>query len=349
MTLNVFADGETMVTVDSDEAVRLVRLVMEQMEQDKLLALRPNSVGGRTLALVKQLKELDWGIVILKEEAVDVVEFVLRCLSKASGTHFSSAGKQAMFLSFIQGRVDVNFVDRWINAVNSVCPQHDLRCVKNVLQHFVERLLPILSQQKRMENPVGHADAQLSKMSNEEKQVLYYAVGYIPRKIARRLTRSKTTAASVLAHVVRSWIRSSKSQPEGDIAESCEWTLMQDRGGLVQVSQEFFRFMISVEEATAPILNHTTIDSFRDENIIPVVASQLKAMPNVQVAWQGVVADRLQSEELCEALLEEVLKSWVSTKANQAVKLYIFNAKQKKSGSAARMGTPALRKTIDKH
>ena len=89
----------------------------------------------------------------------------------------------------------------------------------------------------------------------------------------------------------------------------------------------------------------TFITSFANEDIVPLVMCQLKSNNQVQKGWQFVIRDKLDSEQLCEALLDAVLVSWIQTKGRQIAKKYTFNMKRKGSRSqASRMGTPAMRR-----
>ena len=66
-------------------------------------------------------------------------------------------------------------------------------------------------------------------------------------------------------------------------------------------------------------------------------------MESIVSSWRELVGNDIDSDELSEGLLDEVLKSWVSACGRQRVCDYMNTTTCK-----AKMGTPAFRKTIDK-
>ena len=95
-------------------------------------------------------------------------------------------------------------------------------------------------------------------------------------------------------------------------------------------------------------LNTETMPSFAGKNIIPLIVGNVEKSKDVQEQFRALVAYQLMNEQLCKSLLRGVLCAWVGAKARQIAKNYLYENKKGTKGAAARMGTPAFRKTVDK-
>ena len=93
-------------------------------------------------------------------------------------------------------------------------------------------------------------------------------------------------------------------------------------------------------------MNAKTLPMFSGRAIFDTVTAEIKYCPDVQSQFKILVGYDISHDKLCETLLDEILRAWVSSKTNQAVKKYTFD--KRTSAAVARMGTPAMRKTLDK-
>ena len=145
-------------------------------------------------------------------------------------------------------------------------------------------------------------------------------------------------ASQLFLDVIRTWTIGADESTL--CAEVTTWTATQDRGGLHHCSPRFYHFMKIVELNVQLYLNVKTISNFAGKNIIPLVVNKLKASKDIQEHFRTLIGYQMLSEELCVALLTEVLVAWVAAKARQITKNYIFDSKKQTKGNAARMGTP---------
>lgn len=97
------------------------------------------------------------------------------------------------------------------------------------------------------------------------------------------------------------------------------------------------------------IWNWETLPNFAGKDVISCVGSQVKGNNEVIEAFKTLIAGVLLSDELCDALLDQVRTCWIGSKARQVTKQYICKLKDSKQGNTSRMGTPALRKVLDKY
>ena len=181
---------------------------------------------------------------------------------------------------------------------------------------------------------------------------MFYAAAYIPKKLRSKFERNHANkAAALYLDIVKTWAH---TKAEWEASQSLaydvtQWTVVQDRGGLLYCSTDFYQFMKIVEVEVRSLLNVRTITKFAGENIVPVIVGELKQKATVCRAFRLLIVYDLQTEKLSEGLLDEVLSAWVCSKAKNVVHKYIFSEKQKGRATVSKMGTPALRKTLDKH
>ena len=134
---------------------------------------------------------------------------------------------------------------------------------------------------------------------------MYLAAGYAIRKLKRKYQRlSNNKAAQLYLEVITTWVTvaGETTEDEDDFnltAEVTSWTTMQDRGGLLQCSPEYFHFMKVVEKNVRVFINVDTIHQYANENIIVKVTDLVMSKPEVQQSFQRLISHRIQSDDLC--------------------------------------------------
>ena len=153
--------------------------------------------------------------------------------------------------------------------------------------------------------------------------------------------------------VVKTWVVNEDDLSCDDMLKLSDpvtyWTRIQDRGALLHVSAEFFQFMKILEEKVREVLNPQTLPNFANCDVVLDVGVRVQSNPDILTSFRSLVEKQLTSEELCHVLLDQVMTSWIASKARLVTNQYIFKLKDAKKGSVSKMGTPALRKTLDKH
>jgi hypothetical protein len=297
---------------------------------------------------------MPWNESPWKEVAAEIVGSVsnaLECLG--DGKYSPNAG-----LKVVSGLMSVSFdmklLDSWTRVVHFTAPSFSSEIYDNLLQYLIDDSVPAISNQLRdMEGQDGSNSCDIV-LTNDEKAVLHYASGSILRKLSRRFARGKKNKASELyLDVIKTWsVSNNRSSENSELTTLTDkvisWTTIQNRGGLIFCSPRFFQFMKVVEVVVRKELNIETLPNFAGKDIFPVVVGRVKTSRQIQKEFRVLIGYNVLSEKLCEGLLEEVLCCWVAMRARQLTKKYTFNLKMTKGG-ASRMGTPSLRKTIDKH
>ena len=219
--------------------------------------------------------------------------------------------------------------------------------------------MPVISQELSNSSTallVEHGPSPNPELPVHDKQALHYAAGYIPRKLRRKFQRNPgNKSAQLYRSVVETWAKCAEQENPYNAStdprlteEVTEWTSTQDRGGLLYCSPEFFAFMKMLEIQFQKLFHVDNIVNFAGKNVVPVLVSKLKGSCSILETFRNLVHHDLSDETLCEGLLDEVLSSWVYTRANRVVKQYIFKLSNTKGHTVSKMGTPALRKTLDK-
>ena len=136
-----------------------------------------------------------------------------------------------------------------------------------------------------------------------EKNAIYYAAGYVVRWTLKKFKTADDDRGAAITSALLSMI--------GEDAESVEatatylnyiktWTLKSDRGGLIHVSNDCFRFFCAVEDITYEKLEK---GSSRAEFITELMDHQ-----TVQFYWD-VIAGGLE-EDWSSYLLHEIATLW---------------------------------------
>lgn len=351
--VSIFFLGINDIKLSSDAAILET---LQTIASDPVLGLVPNSPGQLKQTFARSLLNQQWKHGPLHYAAENVVHTLFKALLDGGAQKFSCTSTLNMLTTLSTARVQLRPVflkalhKAGVNDVNE-------NTANTTLQHIIELLLPLLSrhlyQLKSSQDPTSTcADVNISgdtpvDLSKDDKQILHFAIGYTVLKLKRKFQRCSTNnkAAQLYLDVVKSW--TADKENSSLTQEVQEWTCSMDRGGLIHCSAEFFQLMKVVEVNLRTHLNTKTIALYAGENIVPIIVGKLKATAPVLDAFRQLVGHQLDSEDLCEGLLDEVLVAWVHCRARRVVENYIFELKAQKK-VFSRKGTPAMRKTLDK-
>ena len=329
------------------EAVPFTKKILTQISTDPLLGLLPNSPGWQVQQLSLALLKESW----TEPALVDCADLLLKVVSDAANTvpnvKYAMSGELKMLQAITNSSLQLS--SQWVQLVQTRELSFSDSVCNNLFQFAIDKLIPAISQELIEAKTL--TEKPYVCLSLEEKQVLHYAAGYIPRKLLRRYQRSpKNKAAQIYADVVRTWCSKDVMDEDGSQLSDpvTYWTRLQDRGGLIHCSAKFFQFMKVLESSVQEILNWKTLPNYAGQDITLAVGGKVKAKADVKLAFQSLIEHALTSDQLCEVLLDQVIVCWVGSKSRQVAKQYIYYLKQSKHGEAARLGTPAFRKTLDK-
>ena len=327
------------------QALALFKAVLDSVGTDEILDLVKGSPGWHTKNLATDLLKAGY-----TEKWTSVANFLVEntiiTMAIQRKTKFSHQGSLDMLKGWTAFSLDPQLTSVWNElfpaSISNLKPKP--RISNNLLQHLLEHIFPLLMESVNKSKCANTSHVETPTMTKEEEQVIFHICGYIQRKLFRKFNKRQNNKAAVFyLHIVKEWVDLPNENCETVPDSVKAWVNSIDRGGLVHVNNDFYCFIKEVEHCLRPILSHN-FEKYRHIELVTSIVSELKSMECVIEAWRELVGSDIDSNELSEGLMEEVLKCWVSICGCQRVKEYVFKQNEK----MARMGTPAFRKTLDK-
>jgi len=166
-----------------------------------------------------------------------------------------------------------------------------------------------------------------------EENAVYYAAGYVVRKLLKKFERNDSTKAQCFVEALLNMLGddpSSNTECTSSYANYVSvWIKNTDRGGLMHVSLDTYRCFKFIEIATYAALK-------RGEPKEAVI-SQIVADENVVFHWELVVFIEQQSSH---ELLQEVVECWFTIRGFSVTsKLFEEYKKAKKTCIRGKKGT----------
>ena len=127
------------------------------------------------------------------------------------------------------------------------------------------------------------------------------------------------------------------------------WVEKVNRGGLYEVSNQFYLFIRTVELVVRRVLNYNLIVTYAGEDLREVLLSKLKH-EYFQTFW-STITRHIDNTVLKDMLLLKILQMWMNIRAYSFIKTWINVTKRKSAklysrSSIAQKSEPALRKTL---
>lgn len=144
---------------------------------------------------------------------------------------------------------------------------------------------------------------QTREYSIIEENAMYYAAGYVVRKILQNYRLANDDKGAALTSTLVRMIGENTHSIEAtatylDYVKT--WTVQVDRGGLIHVSSDAFRFFCAVEEVTYEMLKK---GSTKEE-----VISQLMSHKTVNFYWD-IISDGL-NDNWSAQLVRDIFTLW---------------------------------------
>jgi len=170
-------------------------------------------------------------------------------------------------------------------------------------QYVGDQLFKILLKKQCVlhERETPHADVGLSY---EEKNVIRYTAGYIPRALRKKIDRSSHPLKKELSLCL---LDLTEECEVGD--ESCEWINAIDRGGLIHVSENMYWFTASMELEVKKHLS-TSPSGNTSSNLKSTLQDAVGISDDVLFYWSMVSAN--WGEEESKALFAMIVELWIT-------------------------------------
>ena len=160
--------------------------------------------------------------------------------------------------------------------------------LQNLLQYVLEHMFFFVTSSLVELHATGDDSIAVPELTAEEETVLYYCADYVQRTLLQGLQRRKQNVeAQLYIDIVTDWSVSEKASNNLP-ASLTEWLKIQNRGGLIQVTDQFYTFVKEVECALRPLL-HVSFHRFRDIDMVSSIIDELKGNQAVLDCWQNLV------------------------------------------------------------
>ena len=128
------------------------------------------------------------------------------------------------------------------------------------------------------------------------------------------------------------------------------WVEQVNRGGLVEVKDEFYLFIRSIENSVRKTLNISLIQRYEGEDLRDVLRNEILQNNLVEKYWQSLV-HYLPSEQLANTLKLQIVEKWIDIRARSFVSCYVQLLKRRIASSKIKnvistRTEPAMRKTL---
>ena len=136
-----------------------------------------------------------------------------------------------------------------------------------------------------------------------EENAIYYAAGYVVRKVMKKYHEADNDMGAALVSTLHGMIGENASSIECTASYSDYvkmWTKKNDRGGLIHVSNDTFRFFCGIEKVTFELIKNGSTK----ENVI----GQVMGNESVIFSWE-IITHELK-ESWSNQLLREIVTQW---------------------------------------
>ena len=271
----------------------------------------PTEAAKRTLTFTKSLVDLLGSENHLREHAVFFRSLVDK-ISKVIQVK-NTINKEKIFQDFHKLRISEQFISLWQSYLEAVGLEVDPLFYQQVSQEIFESLL---TQKFKIEHNEVPDNSIQDRLTDEEENAVNYVGGYVVRSVKDK-TKDKDQL-DVLKNLT------------GDSTnfEAQKWTKTVDRGGLVHVSEEAFRFFLAVEYATRRNLRVSNVINM-DENFRNKLKNLIMGDSDVEFYW---LLTGVEDEDAGELVMEKLIEKWITVRGfsftNSILEQYKQNCKK---------------------
>ena len=241
----------------------------------------------------------------------ELVGYLMRCFPASD----SKLDRDMMWGKFHTIRTSKDFFILWDRFLKSSTGKGGPIFLQHVTLHMFKQII-----RTRYSLPECVESSQHEPLSYQERNVLRYAAGYIPRNLHKKIGHSKRTNSKQLGLCLMDMI---EEDGMGKEDESEDWLALVDRGGLQHVNTRTYKFMCAVECVVKRVLSRTE----KPSDLRAAMVSLIMSDKAVQREW-GVVSSEWGAEEAQE-LLKMIVELWVRMRGFNFASAWMEEMKQK--------------------
>ncbi|XP_066933659.1 uncharacterized protein [Clytia hemisphaerica] len=233
---------------------------------------------------------------------------------------------------------------RELNVYQSKKETHktfDVICSKTTTEEFKSLLnsliLNIMTEILKLENYKEKDKSVEVKLTTEEQQVLRYSAGYIIFSMRRKyfkLLKSNVELTKLTANGAMKFIESIIEEYDPGLSGETyleftqKWVELRNRGGLVQLNDNFYLFIRRVEGLVKGILTVEFLRRYRSEDLRDILMERIRKSDGVNNRWEILTKDFEGGKSLKDMLKRQIISKWIDIRARSFVKGFIELMKQ---------------------
>ena len=193
-------------------------------------------------------------------------------------------------------------------------------------------------------------------LNDNEQQILRYVSGCIVFALTKmynllsKSSKSKEVAIAAL-QLLGTFIKGRISEVHNFLDFTHRWVEQVNRGGLVEVKNEFYLLIRSIENSIRKTLNIGLIRRYEGEGLRDVLRNEILQNYLAERYWQSLVHYLPSENTISNTLKLQIVEKWIDIRARSFVSCYVQLLKRKIASSkienviSTRIG-PAMRTTL---
>ena len=182
-------------------------------------------------------------------------------------------------------------------------------------------------------------------LESDEEESLRYVAGYILYSLKNSIKSSDSYFKKAVSEIIGIWGGKKGSGCSNSITfleYTQYWVEKVNRGGLIYVTDDFYKFIRKIEDTIQEVLNMKLIVAYAGENLRNVLLEKLKGKKNLNEDWD-LLTSRLANKDLSEKIKVKIFKTWINIRANSFVKAWLSI---NRASSYSKVGQLSLRKSL---
>ena len=230
--------------------------------------------------------------------ASKLIQMLRGCLPGDFKSHHRRMEK--MWSNYHKLRVSDEYMSTWesflcVTVKADRCPTFYQHAGHTMFKNIVKETHPV---------HVGTQREKAVDVSHEERSALWYAAGYIPRALRKKLHKLSPDThphRDEMLLCILDWL----DDGDEEHPDSHEWIEAVDRGGLIHMNNTFYEMLLVMEFEVRKLLNCK-----RTPNFITEVKTPISSNEDVQFYWTLLSVEG--GGEATKMLLSMIIDQWVT-------------------------------------